>query len=304
MMMSLPVFLKFVEIKTKLASLFPFMIGTLFVYYHYGTIKPLNTIIFFCSMFIFDLTCTAINNYMDYKKAFCETYRHERNIIGKMNIPEWQIKSTIFTLLIIAIATGIWLVTRTDLVVLLIGMSCFAIGIFYTFGPIPLSRMPLGELFSGGAMGFGIVFLAVYVNAFDQGIAQFIWEGSVIHFQANLLLILEILIVSLPCAFTISNIMLANNTCDLEEDIANQRYTLPYYIGKRKAVFLFNALYVASFMAIVAAVALRLMPPLMLLTLIVAVPVYKHVRKFNLKQIKSETFVVSLQNLVLVNSSL
>ncbi|KHS59025.1 1,4-dihydroxy-2-naphthoate prenyltransferase, partial [Listeria monocytogenes] len=67
----------------------------------------------------------------------------------------------------IATGLGVWLVFRTDLLVLLIGFVCFCIGILYTFGPVPLSRMPLGEIFSGVTMGFGIFFLAVYVNAYD-----------------------------------------------------------------------------------------------------------------------------------------
>ena len=66
--MSLAAFLKFVEIKTKLASLFPFLVGTFFVYFRYGTFKPMNTFISLMAMIIFDLTTTAINNYMDYKR--------------------------------------------------------------------------------------------------------------------------------------------------------------------------------------------------------------------------------------------
>ena len=47
--MTVPVFLEFVEIKTKLASLFPFVLGTLFTLYHFGSINALNTILFFDS---------------------------------------------------------------------------------------------------------------------------------------------------------------------------------------------------------------------------------------------------------------
>src|SRR5690625_7412022 len=86
--MSIRTFLKLVEINTKLASLFPFLIGSLFVLYYFGKFNVLNTLIFFCSMLIFDLTTTAINNYMDYKKATTDAYRREHNIIGQRNVPE------------------------------------------------------------------------------------------------------------------------------------------------------------------------------------------------------------------------
>ncbi|WP_186578945.1 1,4-dihydroxy-2-naphthoate polyprenyltransferase [Aquibacillus kalidii] len=302
--MSIKNFFKLVEIQTKIASVFPFLIGCLFVFYRYDVFKPINTFIFFGSMLLFDLTTTAINNYMDYRKAKSDNYKRERNIIGQQRISERHVILTILCLLVIATVLGVWLVFRTDLLVLLIGMVCFAIGIFYTFGPIPLSRMPLGEVFSGVTMGFGIIFLIVYVNAFDQGIAQLVWAGRMISFEADILLILEIILISLPCVFTIANLMLANNICDLEDDIANHRYTLPFYLGKRLAVILFDSLYVATFIAIIAAVALNLLPVVMLLSLLIAIPVYKQVRRFNQVQIKSETFVVAVKNLVLVNGSI
>lgn len=302
--MSFRTFLKLVEIQTKLASLFPFLIGSLFVIYHYETFNLLNTLIFFSSMLIFDLTTTAINNYMDYKKATSDQYRKNSNIIGQENISERLVIITIFSLLSIAIGFGIWLVFLTDLLVLFVGIACFAVGVFYTFGPIPLSRMPLGEVFSGLTMGFGIVFLIVYVNAFDQGIVNLIWKGQIVSFEANLKLLLEIIIVSAPCIFTIAGLMLANNICDLKEDISNQRYTLPYYLGKKYSILLFNILYIVSFISILIAVHLQLMPIIALLSLVVILPVYQNVRLFNKKQVKSETFELAVKNLILVNGSI
>lgn len=301
--MSLKTFFILVEIKTKIASLFPFLIGVLYVYYRYDTIRPINTLIFFFAMLIFDLTTTAINNYMDYKKASTDEYRKTVNIIGQANIPEILVVTTILTMLTMATSLGIWLVFRTDLLVLLIGMVCFGIGIFYTFGPIPLSRMPLGEIFSGLTMGFGILFLTVYINAFDQGIANILWEGATIQIHLDIFKLLEILLISVPCIFTIANIMLANNICDLEDDIKNNRFTLTYYIGKKNSVLLFNILYILSFVAIVISVLLKLLPTIMLLTLATIIPVYKQLAIFNNKQVKSETFDVSLKNFIMVNGS-
>lgn len=302
--MSIRTFFKLVEIQTKLASLFPFLIGSLFVIYYYETFNLLNTLIFFSSMLIFDLTTTAINNYMDYVKATNEKYRKESNIIGQKNIPEKLVVKTIFTLLFIAIGLGIWLVFKTSLLVLFVGIGCFAVGVFYTFGPIPLSRMPLGEVFSGLTMGFGIVFLIVYVNAYDQGIIDLIWQGQFVSFHADLKLLFEIALVSAPCIFTIAGVMLANNLCDLEEDISNQRYTLPFYLGKRRSINLFNTLYILSFISILVAVYLKLIPIIALVSLIAILPVYQNVRQFNRKQVKSETFVLSIKNLVLVNGAI
>ncbi|MBC1522533.1 1,4-dihydroxy-2-naphthoate polyprenyltransferase [Listeria aquatica] len=305
--MSIKAFLELVEIRTKIASVYPFVLGTLFVFYKLQTINLGNTLIFFVAMLIFDLTTTAINNYMDYRKATDNhdyDFRVESNVIGKMNIPQKNVILLIFTMFLIATALGVWLVVRTDLLVLLIGFVCFCIGILYTFGPVPLSRMPLGEVFSGVTMGFGIFFLAVYMSAYDAGVANLLWQGEWIDIRFNLLRIIEIGVVSLPCIFTIANIMLANNLCDLDEDIRNHRYTLPYYIGRKMGVLLFNALYYASFAAVVAAVILRYLSPIMLLVLLATPLVYRNLKKFNQEQVKSKTFVVAIKNFVLINASL
>lgn len=302
--MSIKTFLNYVEIQTKLASFFPFLVGLLFVIYKFDTFKLGNTLIFFAAMLIFDLTTTAINNYMDYKKATTDEYRRTENIIGQENVPVKLARNIIFVMLAVSMALSIWLVFRTDLLVLFIGILCFIIGIFYTYGPVPISRIPLGEVFSGVTMGFGILFLVVYVNAFDQGIANLIIDGSLVSFQMDLILLGEIILVSLPLVFTIANIMLANNICDLEDDIKNHRFTLPYYIGRRRAVTLYNILYGASFVAIFTAVLFDVLPSIILLSLLIMIPVYKHISLFNKKQIKSETFSLAIKNLVLVNGSL
>ncbi|MGO5011578.1 1,4-dihydroxy-2-naphthoate polyprenyltransferase [Niallia sp. Sow4_A1] len=302
--MSIRSFLKLVEIQTKIASVFPFFIGILFVLYRYDAFHLKNTLIFFSSMLIFDLTTTAINNYMDYRKAKSDEYRKEKNVIGQEGIKESTVIATILTLFLMATGLGIWLSIETDLLVLLIGFICFCIGILYTFGPIPLSRMPLGEVFSGVTMGFGIVFLTVYVNAFDVGIAALTWQKEMIFLQVNLIKIIEIIIVSLPCMFTIANLMLANNICDVEEDIKNHRFTLPFYLGKKYSLWLYNGLYVGSFVAILISVFLHLLPIIALLSLVAILPVYKHMRIFNELQVKSKTFSLAVKNLIIVNGFL
>src|SRR5690625_3934625 len=181
-------FLKLVEIQTKIASVFPFLIGLLFVIYRYDSFYLANTLIFFSAMLLFDLTTTVINNYIDYQKASSESFREEHNIISQIGISLNQVIKIIFIMLIVSIALSLWLVYRTDLFVLFVGMLCFAIGIFYTFGPIPLSRMPLGEFFSGVTMGFGIIFLTVYINAYSEGITNFKLDGFNLQFNANLIL--------------------------------------------------------------------------------------------------------------------
>jgi len=98
--------------------------------------------------------------------------------------------------------------------------------------------------------------------------------------------------------------MLANNLCDLDEDIVNHRYTLVFYIGRKRGVQLFNVLIYLSYVAVVLAVVLKIYHPIMLAVLLTLFPVSKNLSIFNQKQVKTETFVLSIKNLILINGAL
>lgn len=297
--MTLKVFLKLVEIQTKIASLFPFLLGILFAQFYFGTINIGNTLLFFLAMLLFDLTTTAINNLMDYQKAKDVSYKENTNIIGQEKIAEKTVIQLILMMLTFASLLGLWLVFRTNILLLFLGGACFIVGIFYTFGPLPISRMPLGEALSGVVMGFGIFFIAVYVNVAPTTLIDLSFHGTTFLLEGNVLTILKIFLVSLPTVFLIANIMLANNTCDLEQDISNHRFTLPFYIGKSNAVLLFNLLMYASYVMVILAVIFRLLHPLLLGVLITLIPIRKNLQQFNQRQVKEETFSVAIKNISL-----
>ncbi|WP_373471650.1 1,4-dihydroxy-2-naphthoate polyprenyltransferase [Carnobacterium alterfunditum] len=301
--MSVKTFFKLVEIQTKLASLFPFLLGTLFAVYYFNAFDLINTLLFFIAMIIFDMTTTAINNLMDYQKAKDQGYKDEVNVIGQENIPEKRIIHLIISMLVAATFLGLMLVVRTNIILLIIGAACFFIGVFYTFGPVPISRMPLGEPISGLVMGFGIFFIAAFVNINDPTLLSLVFAEQNFILEGNMVSIIALFFVSLPTVLLIANIMLANNTCDLEEDVVNHRYTLPFYIGKKQAVQLFNVLVYLSYLVIILAVLLRLLHPILLLILGTIVPMRRNLAAYNAKQVKSETFVVSIKNIVLFSSS-
>lgn len=303
--MTLGNFLKLVEIQTKLASMIPFLLGTLFSIYRYKSFRPINFVIMFISLLTFDMATTAINNYYDYKKAIDShesEYKKKSNIIGSANLNLFHVKVIIALLITIAVTFGVILTIKTNIVVLLIGVLSFTVGVLYTFGPIPLSRMPLGEIFSGFFMGFIIMFLAIYIHIFDENIVKLMVESSMLTVQINIKEVLYIFILSIPAIGGISNIMLANNICDLDEDIINKRFTLPYYLGKKNAVQLYKIVYYVGFLAIISMVLLGIAPLINLLVLLTFFQVNKNIDKFYEKQLKSETFVLAVKNFVLMNA--
>ena len=60
-------YFQFTEIRTKITSLFPFLISILYLMSKNQQVKVFETILFFSAMFLFDLETTAINNYIDTK---------------------------------------------------------------------------------------------------------------------------------------------------------------------------------------------------------------------------------------------
>ncbi|MGG7059404.1 1,4-dihydroxy-2-naphthoate polyprenyltransferase [Clostridium nigeriense] len=302
--MNIKSFLNLVEIRTKVASVIPFLLGTFYAIYRFDTFNVKNAIIMFSSMIIFDMTTTAINNYMDYSKAIKkEGYGYEtHNAIVSHNLNPKIVRVTIFTMLIMATTLGLLLVKNTNIIVLLIGAVSFVIGITYSFGPIPISRTPFGEIFSGLAMGFIITFLTIYIHVFDAGILNISFnELSNISISFNIIELINIFLISVCPIMGISNIMLANNICDIEDDIENKRYTLPIYIGKENALKLFKFLYYIGFIAIVIGVLIGALPTISIVTLLALKLVQGNINKFNKLQTKKDTFILAVKNFVITN---
>ncbi len=301
--MTMKVFLELVEIRTKLASLFPFLVGLLFSAYYFNQVNVENMILFFAAMLVFDMATTAINNLMDFKKAKNDHYQENTNIVGSAKISEKKVSYLIYSMITFSSLIGIYLTYKTSLLLLAMGGLCFLIGIFYTFGPVPLSRMPLGEIFSGITMGFGIFFITIYLNISNLGILGLAFMDGQFILYGQIKELLSIVWASVPMIFTIANIMLANNLCDLDQDITNHRYTLPYYIGRENGVKLFRFLMYSCYVFILGGVILGIYHWTMLVVFLSFPVIHKNVSMFSQKQEKATTFGISIKNLIIFNAS-
>ncbi|MGG3509953.1 1,4-dihydroxy-2-naphthoate polyprenyltransferase [Paenibacillus lautus] len=301
--MGIRAFFKLVEIQTKVASMIPFLFGTLYALFRFQQFDGYHFALMLASLLSFDMATTAINNYYDYKKAIKKNGfgYEEHNAIVRYNLKEPAVVSVIILLLLTAIGAGIALFLSTGWLILLLGGLSFAVGILYSFGPIPISRMPLGELFSGLFMGFVIIFISAWIHAEGNHLAVLDLHGSVLSLQVNLPEVLLLLVVSLPAILGIANIMLANNICDMDEDMENKRYTLPVYIGFRPSLKLFRMLYCLAYLDLAALLLMKVHPVLVLLVFVTLVPIYKKSAVFTAHPSKEKTFVIAVQNFVLMN---
>ena len=284
-------FLKFVEIQTKITSTFAFANTLMYMLFLKQPINIPLMIIFCIAAFIFDLATTAINNYID-SKDYPDMLPLKRD----------RALFLIICMLAVSTVMGLYLAFKTGIVVLLLGALCFGLGIFYTFGPMPISRIPLGEVFSGIAYGMFIPFLMVYINNPDSYIILDYKNGVLsVHFM--LWPLISFLFFSLVNTFTTSNIMVANNTCDLEKDVAVNRHTLIFYIGQKNGVRVFATLYYLCYAAVIAMVALKILPIIALIFLLSFPLVESNIRVFRKEQIKSKTFITAIKNFIIVNTS-
>ncbi|MCT1182836.1 prenyltransferase [Lactococcus lactis] len=284
--MNFKIFAELIELKAKTASIFPFLLGLAYSLYHYQSVNLSALAIYFVAMFMFNCFVDIWDNYNDYHKAVdTDDYQKNTNIIGRENLSMGLIKSLLAFFFFGSLILGIIVALMTGWAVFWLGLLCYAVGVFYAGGPKPLSSLPLGELLSGLTMGYVIFLICLYINSSQD----FVWSF------ANLA---TTFLIALPNTLLIANLMLANNTCDLEEDEANHRYTIVHYIGKKAALIWWTTALILAFIAIVVAVILGLLSPIMLLILLIAPLMIKFARPYLQKQVKKETFISSVKILM------
>lgn len=322
-------YLSFVEIKTKLATLIPFLTGVAYAYYisitywdqalgltAYREIDLEATLLLLVTMFPFDMAVTAVNNHIGKRASKVKAHYSDKASLA-----------IIAVLIAVSTALGIYMTYRYGVVVLLVGLACYAVGIFYTYGPLPIANSAYGEIFSGLTQGFLVTFLAVYINFAGYGdgyavyiswsfswtefnsLAQFIWQNAnlfdiiplpTVDISLDFHELIKLFLVCIPPVCCIANVMLANNICDVDEDVAVRRYTLPYHWGPRNSLRLFKALYVIAELSIVLACLTGVLPLTCLLAPLTWIVVRKNVAAFYERQVKPDTFALAVTNFIMI----
>ena len=257
--MSLNVFLELVEIKAKTASVAPFLLGMCFSAYYYHHLNWTLALVFFVAMFLFNMVVDMLDNYSDYYHADNKAYQQSTNIIGRENISPKLVLGLMISFTLISALLGIWLVIQAGL--------------------------PLGEFASGFTMGFMIVLLSVYLNTYQV----FSWSWLSLG---------RVFLLALADELWISNLMLANNLCDAEEDESNHRTTIIHFIGKKAGLVAFSVKNVLAFLVIILLPFINIAPKTVWLTVFIVPFVYKQNKLLIQKQVKKETFITAVKTLL------
>lgn len=231
---------------------------------------------------MFHITVNVFNHYMDYRNASDENYKQHTNIIGRDHLDLRFVRNFYLFNLIISFILGLILVWRTNWVIGVLGVIGFYIGLFYSYGRRPLNSLPIAEALTGTASGFFITVVSYYLAVYQTQVITLAMIGKVF-------------LISLPLVLMMFNNLLANNTCDLEEDIENHRKTLVYYLGKPAAVKLLLTIYVFSFIWLAILVITGLAPWTVLFLLFLFPKNWQSLKKYRTLQDKKTTFPIVLK---------
>ena len=276
-----------VQIQTIIISALPYIIGSLMASYYYHHFNLSYCLWLFLAVISFHLAVNGHNQYTDYlryKKNHVTSYN---NILEKFNISRKWARNVIILLTLVSATIGIILSFKVGLIILLIGFFSYLIGYCYSGGPYPILKTPFGEPASGITMGYNITLLGIYVNIYNiHPFDSFFWAKAII--------------VACPAIFVIANVMLANNICDVEEDVKIGRKTLPFYIGRKNALIVLCTYYVLAYIFLILSIVLHYLPTLALGSLLTIPLVYRSTRTFVKDPHKETTFKGILMNVLLV----
>lgn len=193
---------------------------------------PINTpvlIFTLCTAVLLQSSVNTLNDYVD----FVSGLDNEENcpdttdaaLVYECSSPKAALMIGMLFLLGAAVF-GAALIAECGPAMLVYGGIALAAILLYTIPVLSFSRLPLGELLSGGVMGGVLTFASYHAQ-----------RGS---FSPKLIYL------CLPMAIMIGCIMLVNNTSDIEKDRAGGRKTLPVCVGRNISQVILKAAIIAS----------------------------------------------------------
>ncbi len=209
------------------AAIFPVLTATALalVVPAWHSVSGLMVCVLLAISVLFQSAVNTINDYFDYKKG-TDTVDNQADpsdaVLVYNNVNPRTVLYYALGLIAAAFILGIYCVVAAGWLPLLIALIGAAIVFLYSGGKTPISYLPIGEIVSGFTFGGLVTFASYYCLTLLADPRVFIW--------------------GLPVIIGVALIMLTNNGCDIEKDMAAQRSTLPVLIGYENMKKLYHAL--------------------------------------------------------------
>lgn len=233
---------------TLTAAVVPVLAGTAFAAVD-GHFRALPFVAMLLGSALIQAGTNMFNEYFDHRRGIDDesTVGNAGTIVTGAMVANRVLAGALLTF-VLALICGVYLIAVAGWPILAGGVASAISAFVYSGGPKPVSSTPFGEAQVFVFMGPVIVALAYYAQAEElTGAALF---GS------------------LPIAFLVAAILLANNIRDMVGDAASGRRTLPIMVGRETGLRIYGALVFGSYVLLVAGVALRAVPPTALVALI------------------------------------
>ena len=250
--MTITQFNRIVEIRTKIISMGTFLAGSLYALVITHSFSVPRFIVMLFAVLCVDMGTTGFNSYFDYTSGTDTAslnFEKDKVLVHEGVSPLLALLISL-GLFFIAALLGLFLASWTSYYLIVAGAISMGVGFFYTGGPFPISRTPLGELFAGGFLGTVLFVISFYVQSLD--------------------VTLEAVIVSIPLLMLIGMILTVNNTCDKEADIQAGRKTLTILLPPSLNTLLLQIEFYGAFLLTIILAFTPLIPIMVALTTFLA----------------------------------
>jgi 1,4-dihydroxy-2-naphthoate polyprenyltransferase len=244
--------LQIVDIRTKIVSLSSLAIGTAYAVYLTHSFSPGLFVAMLLATLFVDMGTTGFNSYYDFVHGVdtVDTDVEKSKALVQRGIDPTAALRISWLLFGLAGVVGLALGALVDWRLVLAGGACMIVALLYSGGPVPIARLPVGEIFAGGLLGLLLIVIAAFVQARSVD-PRVVWLG-------------------LPSSTLIATILSVNNLCDVEGDARAGRRTLAIMLGRARAERMIHLQAVATLLLAVALVPLGVLPASALLPIAVA----------------------------------
>lgn len=236
------------------ASAMPVIVTLAYLYWAYGVINLQNGVLALVGIIIFHASGNAWSDYFDFKRGVDRTDTFGVKTLTSGQFVPVEIRNLAMGLLLPAVAIGLWLVLRTGLPLLWIGVGGAVCSLGYPW-------------LKYRAFGDAVIFVA-YAILPALGVSYVVMG----EFVSDLLLIM------VPVGLITVAILHANNTRDIETDMRAEISTLAMKLGKKTDVYLYIFEIVFPLLWVVVCVVLGYFPYWSLLVMLGILPAVANAR--------------------------
>jgi len=211
--MTLKNFFAITNIRVQIVSLSPVLLGTLVALVKNIPLGWPELALMVLSAATLGMGTTAWNTAIDYLKGVDtdQTNQEHARALIQGAVSPGAVLVTAGTLFALGSVAGLVLSILTSPLLIPVGIFCLGVALFYSAGPLPFSRTPLGEVVVALTQGSILFCLAYFVEARS--------------------LPTDVLWLSVPSGLFVALVMAVNNNCDREGDRAAGRRTLSILLG-------------------------------------------------------------------------